>query len=585
MEHLDNAPDDTDIFRNDTLRYLIIGLAVSLNAQLLAAPRSWLLSAARAERRRWYRSETWRSSPPLRGGEPRERRWSSRGLSDGEEEAGYVEAELSALVRRAAQNGMKRLASRRGRRMRTIVSRRAGDASHHLRRPRASCLRDTSLSAPPTSWDDVAGDAGGAKSVLIAAVEWPRTRRHDPGEGRFGAGRRVVPEPQVPASSYVGEAEGAVRGAFGLQVSCAVRPVLRPGVAEEAEDTAWRGAGRPSLGCCPPTIPERDGRVYGSVEDGVLVLAVDEPAGDARRDPGEVGTVLAGDLRYAPWWAWPQGDPKDGGREGGVGGRVDEIPGESQQQRPLAEGQVDEGGGGGSAAQSEATKEAFIWSPANCSFVPMSMFNVATEQDVEYQLVLKSVEDRKPRRRAADILRKSIDLGINWAERSTGSTSARATPRLLTLRTHLPRVGRVGWPFGWPSFGVWAGAGWRFRAVRRCRARKMTQTQTPTGPKETGDDGYVMKGKPALPICWWLMSAQHLVVTSAAFTSRQPFAHFLQAKQQSMRIDPLQTSLRPARRRINDSRSPPRRARSGPSLNLSPDDQTLAVWVASFASS
>lgn len=93
-----------------------------------------------------------------------------------------------------------------------------------------------------------------------------------------------------------------------------------------------------------------------------------------------------------------------------------------------------------------------------------------------------------------------------------------------------------------------------------------------------------MKGKPALPICWWLMSAQHLVVTSAAFTSRQPFAHSLQAKQQS-RIDPLQTSLRPARRRINDSRSPPRRARSGPSLNLSPDDQTLAVWVASFASS
>ncbi|EJK44294.1 hypothetical protein THAOC_37178, partial [Thalassiosira oceanica] len=39
----------------------------------------------------------------------------------------------------------------------------------------------------------------------------------------------------------------------------------------------------------------------------------------------------------------------------GVGGRVDEIPGESQQQRPLAEGQVDEGGGGGSAAQSEAS--------------------------------------------------------------------------------------------------------------------------------------------------------------------------------------------------------------------------------------
>lgn len=83
-----------------------------------------------------------------------------------------------------------------------------------------------------------------------------------------------------------------MRGAFGLQVSCAVRPVLRPGVAEEAEDTAWRGAGRPSLGCCPPTIPERDGRVYGSVEDGVLVLAV-------TNQPGTLDVTLVRSERFS----------------------------------------------------------------------------------------------------------------------------------------------------------------------------------------------------------------------------------------------------------------------------------------------
>ena len=93
-----------------------------------------------------------------------------------------------------------------------------------------------------------------------------------------------------------------------------------------------------------------------------------------------------------------------------------------------------------------------------------------------------------------------------------------------------------------------------------------------------------MKGRPTLLICWWLMSAQHLEVASAAFASRQPSALAFQAQQS--RTDPHQTSVRPRRRSI-EIRSPPGRVRSGrdtTSLNLSPDDQALAVWVASFAS-
>ena len=81
-----------------------------------------------------------------------------------------------------------------------------------------------------------------------------------------------------------------------------------------------------------------------------------------------------------------------------------------------------------------------------------------------------------------------------------------------------------------------------------------------------------MKG-PALPIlCWWLM-AQHHEVAFAAFTSRQPFTRSLQS-----RTDPPQTSQR------RGVRSPGPRKTIKTSLNLSPDDQTLAVWVASFAS-
>ena len=42
----------------------------------------------------------------------------------------------------------------------------------------ASALRDSVISAPPTTrWSDIAGDAGGAKTALRQAIEWPKLKR------------------------------------------------------------------------------------------------------------------------------------------------------------------------------------------------------------------------------------------------------------------------------------------------------------------------------------------------------------------------------------------------------------------------
>ena len=125
------------------------------------------------------------------------------GLSDVAADCvGYVAADLAALVRGAATLGLRRR-----------VGAGVGDDDDHddvrttaaaegrggggdpeegrddplvtpellrLAMPDAgaSALRDSAVSAPPAAtWDDVAGDAGGAKGALRRAVEWPRTRR------------------------------------------------------------------------------------------------------------------------------------------------------------------------------------------------------------------------------------------------------------------------------------------------------------------------------------------------------------------------------------------------------------------------
>ena len=108
----------------------------------------------------------------------------------------------------------------------------------------ASALRDAAINAPPrTTWDDIAGDAGGAKKALRQAIEWPRTRKAafdalglvppkgillygPPGcakttlaraaAGAAGVAFISLDPADVYASSFVGDAEAIVRRAFSL---------------------------------------------------------------------------------------------------------------------------------------------------------------------------------------------------------------------------------------------------------------------------------------------------------------------------------------------------------------------------------
>ena len=80
---------------------------------------------------------------------------------------GYVAADLQLLVQKSA---MQKLAYP----SKPIVN----ALRDNMATVGASALRDAALSAPPkTSWEDVAGDPGGAKTELRRAIEWPRTRR------------------------------------------------------------------------------------------------------------------------------------------------------------------------------------------------------------------------------------------------------------------------------------------------------------------------------------------------------------------------------------------------------------------------
>ena len=108
----------------------------------------------------------------------------------------------------------------------------------------SSALRDAAIQAPPrTHWDDIAGDAGGAKKALRQAIEWPRTRKaaydalgltpprgillHGPpgcakttaaraAAGAAGVAFLSLGPADVYASSFVGDAEAVIRRAFTL---------------------------------------------------------------------------------------------------------------------------------------------------------------------------------------------------------------------------------------------------------------------------------------------------------------------------------------------------------------------------------
>ena len=236
-----------------------------------------------------------------------------------EECVGYVAADLSALVRKAAMVALERKLNetnietldKNGLLERSIIT--ASDLSTAMVDIPASCLRDASLSAPPkTNWDDIAGDAGGAKTALRIAIEWPRTRKsafkamslspprgvllHGPpgcakttlaraAAGSAGVSFLSLSPADVYQSSFVGDAEAVVRRAFDLARSAAPCVLffdeIDSIIGGEAESSGSHGMGRGSSAearVLSTFLNEMDG-VNGTADDGVLVLgATNRPA-------------------------------------------------------------------------------------------------------------------------------------------------------------------------------------------------------------------------------------------------------------------------------------------------------------------
>jgi len=215
---------------------------------------------------------------------------------------GYVAADLAALVRRAALLGMTNAS------MNSINSNGAITAKLLMRAVEdvgASALRDAALSAPPgTVWDDIAGDPGGAKTLLRQAIEWPRTKRaafqalglaaprgillHGPpgcakttlaraAAGASGVAFLSLAPADVYASSYVGEAEAVVRRAFSMARSAAPCVLFFDeidAVVGSTDGSGGHGMTRATSAearVLSTFLNEMDG-VDGSWEDGVLVL-------------------------------------------------------------------------------------------------------------------------------------------------------------------------------------------------------------------------------------------------------------------------------------------------------------------------
>ena len=244
---------------------------------------------------------------------------------------GYVAADLSALVRRAAMLRIERQfhnptslsndSSQISLRDCSIINTK--DLFAAMNDVGASCLRDASLSAPPkTTWNDIAGDVGGAKHALRQAIEWPRIRKsaflalglspprgvllHGPpgcakttlaraAAGAAGVAFLSLSPADVYASSYVGEAEGVVRRAFGLARSAApcilffdeIDSIIGGEDGSAGGGKSGHGMGRGTSAearVLSTFLNEMDG-VDGSVEDGVLVLG-------ATNRPGTLDAAL-----------------------------------------------------------------------------------------------------------------------------------------------------------------------------------------------------------------------------------------------------------------------------------------------------
>jgi SpoVK/Ycf46/Vps4 family AAA+-type ATPase len=157
---------------------------------------------------------------------------------------GYVPADLNALVRKATLLAAQEETGTNAERPSVIHQLEAA-----MLDVGPSALRDASLCSPPKiSWDDIAGDPGGAKTALRQAIEWPRTKAksfarlglipprgillHGPpgcakttlaraAAGASGVAFLSLSPAEVYSSSYVGEAEAVVRRAFSLARSAA----------------------------------------------------------------------------------------------------------------------------------------------------------------------------------------------------------------------------------------------------------------------------------------------------------------------------------------------------------------------------
>lgn len=225
---------------------------------------------------------------------------------------GYVAADLSALVRKAAMISIEKLFHDQNEWTELSLIYRpmitANDLYSAMNDVGASCLRDASLSAPPkTTWNDIAGDAGGAKRALREALEWPRIYKnafkalglspprgvllHGPpgcakttlaraAAGAAGVAFLSLSPADVYASSYVGEAEAVVRRAFDLARSAAPCVLFFDELDAVIGGDNIEGGGKNgnmSRGSSAEArvlstfLNEMDG-VDGSVEDGVLVL-------------------------------------------------------------------------------------------------------------------------------------------------------------------------------------------------------------------------------------------------------------------------------------------------------------------------
>jgi SpoVK/Ycf46/Vps4 family AAA+-type ATPase len=227
---------------------------------------------------------------------------------------GYVPADLAALIRKAELlhsrdtiEGSKVLNSEQNQQQSTFL----GYVRQAMSLVGASALRDAAIKTPPKiTWDDIAGDPGGAKTTLRQAIEWPRTRRAaylalnlspprgillygPPGcakttlaraaAGAMGVSFMSLEPADVYASSYVGDAESIIRRAFSLARSAAPCILFFDEIDSILSTNNSDNGGGEGHGLSRGTSSSAEARVLstflnemdgvdGSWKDGVLVL-------------------------------------------------------------------------------------------------------------------------------------------------------------------------------------------------------------------------------------------------------------------------------------------------------------------------